>query len=104
MHVSPLWVYCLFSSHRALSRVPGAVEQVLIITCIHSVLVCIGQSHSPSSSSPPLYLVSPMFVLTICVSITTVNKSSIPFFQISHIRVNIRYLFFRLSFIVYGSL
>ena len=62
--------------HRALSRVPGAVEQVLIITYfIHSVLVCIGQSHSPSSSSPralpPWY---PLCLFSASVSLSVLCK------------------------------
>ena len=66
-----------------------------------SVYTC--QSQSPNSSHhhqrPPL---SPLgvhtFVLYICVSIFALQTgSSVPFFQVPHICVNIRYLFFSFS-------
>ena len=45
---------------------------------------------------PPLTPISVhMFVLYICVSISTLQTgSSVPFFYVPHICVNIRYLFF----------
>ena len=65
-----------------------SILYILVYTC---------QSESPSSSHHPL--LSPLgvhtFVLYICVSISALQTgSSVPFFQIPHICVNVRYLFF----------
>ena len=64
-----------------------------------SVYTC--QSQSPNSSHPhhPHPRLSPLgvhtFVLYICVSISALQTGSlVPFFQVPHICVNIRYLFF----------
>ena len=100
IHISPLfWFSFPFRS-------PQSTEQSSLSYTVHShqlsilyivsiVYVC--QSQSPNSSHP--HPISPLgvhtFVLYICVSISALQiRLSIPFFQIPHICVNIRYLFF----------
>ena len=92
--VGPCWLSILFYFLNFISLYSRFLLSILYI------LVYICQSQSPNSSHhhppPPL---SPlgvhMLVLYICVSISALQTgSSVPFFQIPHICVNIRYLFF----------
>ena len=67
------WVCCLLGHRRALSRVPCAVERVLILACfIHSVNVSV--PFSQVILSPPFPLGIHAFVLCICVCLCFVSK------------------------------
>ena len=76
------------------------IQQVLMSSILYtSLYTC--QPQSPNSSHPHPHppLLSSLgvhtFVLYICVSISALQtSSSVPFFQVPHICVNIRYLFF----------
>ena len=114
----------IIDCYKILSIVPSAIQQVLVgylfyffslfsfylfiflynrfLLSILYILMYICQSQSPNSSHhnhcPPPQL-SPFcvhtFVLYICVSISALQTcSSVPFFQIPHICINIRNLFF----------
>ena len=82
------------SHYRVLSRVPCAIQKV--ISYLFYIQQCVYVNPNlpiyPPAPFPPLVS---MFVLYIFVSISALQtSSSIPFFQVPHICVNIRYLFF----------
>ena len=109
--VNQLYVYICplffgFPSHlghqRALSRVPCVVQQVLISYLFYTQYQqCIYVNPNlPIHPSPTSPLGIHTFVLYVCVSISALQaSSSVPFFQIPHIWVNIRYLFFSFCFL-----
>ena len=98
IHISPLfWISFPFKSAQCIKQsslcytVCSHLLSILYIVSI--VYMC--QSQSPNSSHPLILFGIHTFVLYICVSISALQiKSSIPFFQIPHISVNIPYLFF----------
>ena len=67
---------------------------VYMYVCVY-IYIYICQSQSPNSSHPfSLHLGIYMVVLYVCVSISALQiRSSIPFFWLPHISVNIWYLF-----------
>ena len=90
---SPFWVSLPF-------RTPQCIKysSLCYTVCSHQLsilyivsIVCMCQSQYPNSSHPtPFPLGIHTFVLYICVSISALQiKSSIPFFQIPHICINI---------------
>ena len=81
--------------HRAFSRVPCAIQQVIISYLFYTQQHICVNPNLPVHPTSPSPLVVYRFVLYICVSISALQiGSSVPFFQIPHICVNIRCLFF----------
>ena len=68
----------------------GFPMQLLVVYFIHVSIGCTPQSQSPSHHKPPFPLGIHIFVLYVCVSISALQiRSSIPFFQIPHISINV---------------
>ena len=98
-YIYPLFLR--FFSHtghyRVLSRVPCAIQQVLISYLFYIQQCVYVNPNLPiyPSPSPPFPLGSHKFVIYVCVSIPALQiGSSVPFFQIPHVCINIQYLFF----------
>ena len=71
----------LLCHHKALSRVPSAMQEVLIRYLFPTIAVYICQSQSPNSSYSPYPLDVHVFVLYICVSVSALPiGSSVSFF------------------------
>ena len=97
-----IYMYLLFlrsssylSHHRALSRVPCAIRQVLI-SCLFYMQQCIYVSPNlPIHATPSPPLGNYKFVSYLYDSISALQlSSSVPFVQIPHISNIIRYLYF----------
>ena len=81
--------------HRALSRVPCAIQQVLISYLFYTQQGIYVNPNLPIYPTPLSRLGIHTFVLYFCVSISALQTgSSVPFFQVPHTCINIRYLFF----------
>ena len=81
--------------HRALSRVPCAIEQILVSYLLYIWQCIYAKPYLPIHPNLfPFPLGVHRFVLYVCVSIPILQISSaIPFFQIPHICVNITICF-----------
>ena len=77
IHICPIFGFPSHLVHqRALSRVPGAIQKVLIVS-----IVCTCQLQSPNPTKPLFPLGVHVFVLCVCVSISALQiSSSISFF------------------------
>ena len=85
--------------HNALSRVPHAIQYVLISYLYRvSICICVNLSLPIASPTPICSLVS-MYFFSISVSLIYALqiRSPIPLFYIPHICINIWYLFFCIS-------
>ena len=85
MHVwkSPLWDFpSHFGHHRALSRVPCAIERVLI-SSFPIQLCTFVNSHLPAHPTPLSHFGIHRFVLYVCVSVSPLPRA-VPFFQQPH--------------------
>ena len=90
----PIWVT---SGHWVESPVLYS-KFLLVVYFIHSINSVYMSIQSPNSSHPLFPTWYPCLVLYICVSISVLQiRSSIPFFKIPHICVNIWHLFFSFS-------
>ena len=99
-----VYIYSLFfgfpfhlGHRRALSRVPCAIQQVLISYLLYTQQCIYVNPNLPVHPTSPSLLGVHAFVLYIFVSVSALQiGSSVPVVQIPHICVNIRYLFFSL--------
>ena len=93
IHIPPLfWISFPFRSPQSIEQsslcYTVASHQLCILYIVSKVYIC--QSQSPNSSHPPFPLGIHTFVLYACVFTSALQIiSSIPFFQIPHICVNI---------------